>query len=92
MDWDKKNSKEGCSFKLCPHNKQLIICQITTEKLNNAVQAANFINDILPNPVIPQTVRNVLKENNYHSVINKRCPLLSVTVAAGLSWVVYLEK
>jgi len=92
MDWDKENSKEGCSSKLSPHNKQLIIHQITTGKLNNAVQAANFINNILPNPVTPQTVRNVLKENNYHSVINKKCPLLSVVVAAGLSWVVYLEK
>jgi transposase len=92
MGWDKENSKEGCSSKLSPRNKQLIIHQITTGKLNNAVQAANFINNTLPNPVTPQTVRNVLKENNYHSVINKKCPLLSVAVAAGLSWVVYLEK
>jgi transposase len=37
MDWDKENSKEGCSSKLFPHNKQLIIHQITTGKLNNAV-------------------------------------------------------
>jgi hypothetical protein len=53
MDWDKKNSKEGCSFKLSPRNKQHIIHQITTRKLNNGVQAANFINNILPNPVTP---------------------------------------
>jgi len=58
----------------------------------NAVQAANFINNILSNPVTPQTVINVLKENSYHSVINKKCALLSVAAAAGLSWVVYLEK
>ena len=80
MGWDKENSKEGCSSKLSPHNKQLIIHQITTGKLNNAVQAANFINNTLPNPVTPQTVRNVLKENNYCSVINKKCPLLSVAL------------
>jgi hypothetical protein len=67
MDWDKENSKEGCLSKLFPCNKQLIIRQIITRKLNNAVQAANFINNILPNPITPQTVRNVLKENNYDS-------------------------
>src|SRR6201990_1371344 len=76
MDWDKENSKGGRPSKLSSHNKQSIIHQITTGKLDNAVQATNFINNILPNPIHPQTVRNVLKENNFHSVIKKKCPLL----------------
>ena len=75
LDMDKENSKGGCPSKLSPCDKQSIVCQITTGKLDNAVQAAHFINSILPSPVLPQTVRNLLKENNFHSVI-KKCPLL----------------
>ena len=50
--------------------------QITTERLHNAVQATKFINNIIPNPVSPQTVRNVFRKNNFHSVVKKKCPLL----------------
>ena len=73
---DKENSKGGHPSKLSPQDKQSIIRQITTEKLDNAVQAAHFINSILPSPVSPQTVRNLLKENNFCSVVKKKCPLL----------------
>ena len=73
---DKENSKGGRPSKLSPWDKQSIICQITTRKLDNAVQAAHFINSILPSPVSPQTVRNLLKENNFCSVVKKKCPLL----------------
>jgi transposase len=76
MDWNKENNTGGCPSKLSSCNKQSIIRQITTGKLDDAVQAANFINNILPNPITPQTVRNVLKENNFCSVIKKKCPLL----------------
>ena len=76
LDMDKENSKGGRPSKLSPQDKQSIICQITTGKLDNAVQAAHFINSILPSPVSPQTVRNLLKENNFHSVVKKKCPLL----------------
>jgi transposase len=75
VDTDKENSKGGCPFKLSPYDKQSILHQITTAKLDNAVQAAHFINTILSNPVSAQTVRNVLKENGFSSVI-KKCPLL----------------
>jgi hypothetical protein len=50
--------------------------QITTGKLDNAVQATKFINNIISNPVHPQTVRNVLKEHHFKSVVKKKCPLL----------------
>ena len=76
MGGDKENSRGGHPSKLSHHDKQSIMCQITTRKLDNAVQATYFINNIIPNPVTPQTVRNVLKENNFCSVIKKKTPLL----------------
>jgi transposase len=76
IDGDKENSKGGRSSKLSPGDKQFILRQITTGRLNNAVQATSFINNIIPSPVTPQTVRNVLKANNFHSVVKKKCPLL----------------
>ena len=65
VDLNKENNKGGQPFKLSPYDKQSILCQITTGKLDNAVQVTNFINSILPNPVSAQTVRNVLKENGF---------------------------
>src|SRR5882724_6086752 len=73
---DKEKSKGGHPSKLSYHDKQPIICQITTGKLDNAVQATHFINNALPNPITPQTVRNALEENNFCSVIKKKSPLL----------------
>jgi hypothetical protein len=37
VDIDKKNKKGGHPSKLLPHNKQSILCQITTRKLDNVV-------------------------------------------------------
>jgi hypothetical protein len=54
VDTDKENNKGGCPFKLLSCNKQFILCQIMTAKLDNAIQAAHFINSILPNPVSAQ--------------------------------------
>ena len=60
VDLGKKNSKGGRPSKLSSHDKQSIIHQITTGKLDNAVQATHYINNILSSPVTPQTVRNAL--------------------------------
>ena len=76
VDLDKENNRGGCPSKLSCHNKQSIICQITTGKLDYAVQAINFINNIISSPVTPQTVRNSLKENNFRSVVKQKHPLL----------------
>jgi hypothetical protein len=76
IDQDKENSKGGRPSKLSHRDKQTIIRQITTGKVDNAVQATKLINTIIPNPVHPQTVRNALKENNFRSVVKKKCPLL----------------
>ena len=77
VDSEKENNQGGCPSKLSPHDKQSIIHQITTGKLDNAVQATQFINNILSSPVTPQTVRNALKSNDFHSVIKQKRPLLN---------------
>ena len=74
VDIDKENCKGGRPSKLSYQDKQPILCQITTGQVDNAVQATDFINNIFPNPVTPQTVRNVLKENNFCSIVKKKCP------------------
>jgi hypothetical protein len=72
MDGDKENSKGGRPSKLSSGDKRSIIRQITTGRLDNAKEATHFINNILPNPVTPQTVRNMLQKNNFHSVVKKK--------------------
>ena len=57
-------------------DKKSIICQITTEKLDNAVQATHFINSIIPNPVNPQTVRTALEEAGLCLATKKKVPML----------------
>jgi transposase len=76
VDSDKENSKGGHPSKLSHCDKQSIIHQITTGKLDNAIQTIQFINNIFPSPVTPQTVRNALKSNDFHFVIKQKCPLL----------------
>ena len=76
MDWNKENNIGGCPSKLSAHDKQSLIHQITTGKLDNAVQATHFINNIIPSPVNPQTVRRALKEGDFQAIIKKKCPLL----------------
>ena len=76
VDLDKENNPGGRPSKLSAHDKQSIIRQIKTGKLDNAVQATQFINSVLPNPVTPQTVRNALKENGLYSATKKKVPML----------------
>ena len=73
---DKENNKGGHPSKLTAKDKQAIICQITTGKLDNAIQATYYINNVIISPVCPQTVRNALKENNLCSVVKLKHPLL----------------
>ena len=76
MDIDKENLRGGCPSKLSSCDKQAIVCQITTGQLDNAVQATQFINPIIPTPVTPQTVQNALRECNLCSVVKRKVPLL----------------
>jgi transposase len=76
VDGKKENNHGGHSSKLSTRNKQSIVHQIKSEKLDNAVQATQFINGIIPNPVTPQTVRNALKENQFYAATKKKTPFL----------------
>ena len=69
---DKENHLGGCPSKLSAHDKKSIVCQITTGKLDNAVQATHLINSIIQNPVNLQTVRNALKEADLCSATKKK--------------------
>jgi transposase len=51
VEENKENHPGGRPSKLSTRNKQSIVHQITTGKLDNAVQATKFINSIIPNPV-----------------------------------------
>jgi hypothetical protein len=75
VDGNKENNLGGCPSKLSAHDKQSIVRQIKSGKLDNAVQATQFINGIIPNPVTPQTVRNALKKNQFYAA-TKKTPLL----------------
>ena len=77
VELDKENSKGGCPAKLSETNKCSIACQITSGHIDNAVQAAQFINPIIPQPIHPQTIRRALKKNNFQAVIKRKCPLLT---------------
>src|SRR5277367_710223 len=78
IEGNKENNKRGRPSKLSPGDKHSIICQITTRPLDNAVEATHFINNILPNPVTPQTVRNALKHSGFRSVVKQKQPLLKL--------------
>ena len=75
VEGDKENHPGGCPSKLS-HNKQSIICQIRSGKLDNAVQATQFINSTISSSVTPQTVRNVLKEAGFRSATKKKVSML----------------
>jgi len=79
VEGSKENNSGGHPSKLTTCDKQAIIHQITSGKLDNAVQATQFINSIIPNPVTPQTVRNALKESGFHSATKKKVPMLKQT-------------
>jgi len=76
VDEDKENLKGGHPSKLSICDKISIIQQITSGKLDNAVQPAKFINETISDPVAPQTIRDMLRKNNFQSVTKTKHPLL----------------
>src|SRR3979490_2858716 len=76
VEGDKENHPGGRPSKLSPYDKHSIIHQISSGKLENAVQATQFINSIISTSVTPQTVRNVLKEAGFRSATKKKVPML----------------
>ena len=57
VERNNKNHSGGCSSKLSTQDSHTILCQITIEKLNNAVQATKCINSIIFDHFLSQTVR-----------------------------------
>ena len=54
VNTNKENNSGGCPAKFSAHDKQSILHQITSEKLDNAVQATNSINSTLSQLFIPR--------------------------------------
>ena len=79
VERNKENHSGGCSSKLFTHDNHAILCQITTGKLNNAVQARKFINSIIANHFLSQTVRKTLKEAGLHSATKKKVSMLKAS-------------
>ena len=76
VDRDKENGKGGYLTKLSSDDKWSIIHQINSRRLDNTVEATHFINSIIPNPIMPQTVRNILKQDDFCAVVKKNILLL----------------
>ena len=76
LEMDKENHKGGRPSKLSLTDQRKIINQTTTGRLDNAVQATNYINTIIQKPVCSQTVRNALKRNHLKAVVKAKKPLL----------------
>ena len=80
-EWDgnRENNSGSHPSKLSAHDKQSIFCQIKSGRLDNAVQATQFINSVILNPIHPQTVRNVLKESQFYSSTKQKAFMLKQT-------------
>ena len=76
LDCNKENRRGRHQSKLTDSDTCTLICQITTGCIDNAVEAALYINDHLDSPVNPQTICNALKKNNFQSVVKAKHPLL----------------
>ena len=63
--------------KLTDRERGAILKCVATGRAANATQAAHRINTALANPVSIQTMRNVLKEEDYVAVVKKKKPFLS---------------
>lgn len=77
VECDKENLKGGHPSKLSATAKRAISRQITSGKLDNAVQATHYINSTYPTSVSTQTVRRALVEEDMVPVVKKKRPLLT---------------
>ena len=76
LELNKENQPMGRPPKLSPHNKRHIIHQIESGMMENAVEATKYINNILEDPVSPQTIRNALKKDHMKAVVKAKKPFL----------------
>ena len=76
VEKNKENNPGGCPSKLSTCDKAAIIWEIHSGRVDNAVQATQFINSTISKSVTPQTIRNVLKESGFYSATKKKFPCL----------------
>lgn len=76
---NKENNTAGRPSKLSTRDKTAIIREIRSGRVDNAVQATQFINSTISQSVTPQTVRNVLKQSGFYSATKKKVPMLKKT-------------
>ena len=91
VDTEKEKNLGGCPFKLSTCDKTSTI-QIQSGKLDNAVQATQFINSTLPHPVHPQTVRRALQESGSQSATKKKVLMLKKTHQKQLEFAKWHEN
>ena len=73
------NNTAGHPSKLSTRDKTAIIWEIHSGRVDNAVQATQFINSTIFWSVTPQTVRNVFKQSGFYSATKKKVPMLNKT-------------
>ena len=73
---DKENNHAGHSSKLSTRDKVAIIWKIHSGRVDNAVQAAQFINSTLSDPVSTQKIHNTLKQSGFYAATKKKVPML----------------
>ena len=71
---DKENNHAGCPSKLSTWDKVAIIQEIHSGRVDNAVQAAQFINSTLSDPVSTKTIHNTLKQSGFYAATKKKVP------------------
>ena len=76
---NKENNTAGRPSKLSTRDKTAIIREIRSGRVDNAVQATQFINSTISQSVTPQTVRNVLKQSGFYSATKKKVLMLKKT-------------
>ena len=76
---NKENNLGGHPSKLSTCDKAAIIHEICSGRVDNTVQATQFINSTISQSVTPQTIRNVLKESGFYSATKKKVPMLKKT-------------
>ena len=76
MDLDKENLKGGRISKVSPSDQRQIVDRITSGRLETASEAARWLNSSSPNPVSPQTIQNILKNNDLNAGAKVKKPLL----------------
>ena len=76
---NKENNTDDQPSKLFIRDKTAIIQEIHSVRVDNAVQATQFMNSTISQSVTPQTGRNVLKQSGFYSATKKRVPMLKKT-------------